>query len=206
MDEDAILKYIPTIIKTFSTMCLNFNQRYYTDNSNDLNLKKTYVSQCEFDSEFNQTIFKYLNGISDFMLDSDELFAFQTVQYGKFRSRTKTMESVYAKIHHYAQREIFDGGAAINKCLNDLFGSRIILPSIREHLEQILNILYELRKDGCIWRYYVRDKGDGYFAIHCYFREDNYKFPWELQIWDCDDENSNMESHEAHENQKRDTI
>lgn len=206
MNNNNILNYLPTVIKSFSSMYLDFNLNYYDNHPNDLNLKNTYVSQCEFDSDFNQTIINYLDGVSGFMLDSDAFFAFQTTQYGKFRSRTKSSESIYAKMNHYAQRESEKGGAAINKCLNDLFGSRIILPNIRDELTSVSSILDELKSDGYIWRYYIRNKNDGYFAIHCYFREDNLKFPWELQIWDCNDEKSNIDAHSTHEKEKRGTI
>lgn len=206
MNENTILNYLSILIKSFSSMFSDFNQTYYSDCPHDLNLKNTYVSKCEFDSNFRQTIINYLQGVTDFILDSDTFFALQSTQFGKFRSRTKSVESIYAKIHHYAKRENSEGGAAVNKCLNDLFGSRIILPNVKDNLELIMETLNGLKTEGIIWRYYIRDKNDGYFAIHCYFREDNFKFPWELQIWDYEDEESNIKSHSAHENQKRDTI
>jgi hypothetical protein len=38
-------------------------------------------------------------------------------------------------------------------------------------------------------------RGD-YYAVHIYFgNDDNYKFQWELQIWDKEHEKTNLESH-----------
>lgn len=37
-------------------------------------------------------------------------------------------------------------------------------------------------------------KGE-YKATHIYFRDGNYNFQWELQIWNKSDETTNIESH-----------
>lgn len=206
MDNDSVLPYLSTVIKSFNSMYLEFNSNYYLEHPNQLNLKKTYVSYCELDSNFNSTIITYLNCVPDFLFENNNYFALQTTKYGTFRARTKSLESLYVKIHHYSQKELTEGGAPVNKCLNDLFGSRIILPHIRTKLGLITQMLTDLKNSGIIWRYYIRDKNDNYFAIHCYFKQDNFTFPWELQIWDYNDEANNIKAHEAHEEQKRVTI
>lgn len=40
-------------------------------------------------------------------------------------------------------------------------------------------------------------KGE-YKATHIYFKLDNYSFPWELQVWNRHDENSNLISHKKY--------
>lgn len=37
-----------------------------------------------------------------------------------------------------------------------------------------------------------------YKATHIYFKQDNYNFQWELQIWNKKDEFSNINSHEKY--------
>lgn len=206
MKEDTRLNNLSITIKSFYSMFLSFNHSYYNTDSSYLNLKKSYVSKYRFDTGFNKIIMDYLENLENFLMDSDEIVSFQTSTNFKFRSRTKAIESIYEKMNHYSESETERGGTPIYKCLNDLFGSRIILPNVRDNSEKISNTLEKLRADGFIWRYYTRDKGDGYFAIHCYFKEDNLKFPWELQIWDDNDEKSNLAAHLAHENEKRGTL
>ncbi|MGU5731114.1 hypothetical protein ACV1DR_19710 [Aeromonas jandaei] len=42
----------------------------------------------------------------------------------------------------------------------------------------------------------MRDKA-GYRGLHVYFKnKSNYFFPWELQIWDAADIQSNIDNHE----------
>ncbi len=40
-----------------------------------------------------------------------------------------------------------------------------------------------------------------YKAIHLYFKEDNFSFPWELQIWNKCDESANILSHAKYKQQ-----
>ena len=43
--------------------------------------------------------------------------------------------------------------------------------------------------------WYLRDK-DGYVGIHIYFKnKSNFYYPWELQLWDKKDVDSNIASH-----------
>lgn len=39
---------------------------------------------------------------------------------------------------------------------------------------------------------------DGYVATHIYFKNGNYSFQWELQIWDKFHEKTNIISHEQY--------
>lgn len=48
-------------------------------------------------------------------------------------------------------------------------------------------------------RYRCIDSSKGeYRATHLYFRDGNYTFPWELQIWGSCDEKSNLISHKKY--------
>lgn len=41
-------------------------------------------------------------------------------------------------------------------------------------------------------------KSVGYTAAHIYFSNNNYEFPWELQIWRAADETNNIELHKIY--------
>ncbi len=70
------------------------------------------------------------------------------------------------------------------------FGIRIILNeelSINEIIEFVHSKYPNLK---------VIDSSKGeYKATHIYFRDGNYNFQWELQIWNKCDEATNIESH-----------
>ena len=95
-------------------------------------------------------------------------------------------------------KNIIFGKEPINKCYNDLFGIRIILDKkiefdeIKEYVEnnyKNIKVIHSLRGD--------------YKATHLYFKEDNFSFQWELQIWNKEDEECNINSHK---NYKQDYI
>ena len=44
----------------------------------------------------------------------------------------------------------------------------------------------------------INSSKDEYRAVHLYFRAGNYAFPWELQIWNERDANTNLVSHKAY--------
>lgn len=81
----------------------------------------------------------------------------------------------------------------INKCFNDLFGCRIIVNNDYE-LNYLLSLINKLYPDlKCI-----NASKNGYKAIHIYFHNGNFVFPWELQIWLKKDEENNRQSHKLY--------
>lgn len=79
-------------------------------------------------------------------------------------------------INRYIDNKLEHGLSPINKCVNDLFGIRIICDGEIdfEDLQNHINCSYGLK---CI----NAAKAD-YIATHIYFKRDNYSFPWELQV------------------------
>ena len=45
---------------------------------------------------------------------------------------------------------------------------------------------------------YIDSSKQIYRAVHLYFRADNQSFPWELQIWNRCDAETNFESHKEY--------
>ena len=107
--------------------------------------------------------------------------------YSKISTRVKAKNSIEDKITRYTKgSEHGDGKIPINKCLNDLFGIRIVM-EYNFKFEKILDFVeknYDKLK--------CRDASKrGYKATHIYFKQDNLNFPWELQIWNKKDEINN---------------
>ena len=104
--------------------------------------------------------------------------------------RVKALNSIQYKIENYKKTHE-NGKIPIKKCLNDLFGIRIIVEEKLE-FDVVKNFITERFKSvKCI----LSDKGD-YKAIHIYFgNDDNTKFRWELQLWNIKNANKNYESH-----------
>lgn len=110
--------------------------------------------------------------------------------------RIKAPDSRVAKLKHYMSDKNEQGMVNINKCLNDLFGLRIWIENF-DHSEAIIE---EIKKRVNIipFRIYNASKGK-YKATHAYFSNGNNKyFPWELQIWNPNDTESNICSHSVH--------
>ena len=108
-----------------------------------------------------------------------------------FYYRVKTAESILDKIERYKAR---DTQYPVNNILNDIFWARMILTS--EQVAQVLNSLDTWKEKFGLKNWYLRDL-DGYVGIHIYFKNaSNFYYPWELQIWDEKDAESNIKSHQ----------
>ena len=107
--------------------------------------------------------------------------------------RVKTRESIDSKIERFASQP---DQYPVNNWMNDIFGARIILTG--EEIESVIEHLDGWQKEFGLKNWYLRDK-DGYKGLHIYFKsESNFYFPWELQIWDINDVDSNIKNHERH--------
>ncbi|PTJ64918.1 MULTISPECIES: hypothetical protein [Staphylococcus] len=114
----------------------------------------------------------------------------------EFTLRVKQPESRLSKLLTYRFEKAEEGKLPVNKCLNDLFGCRIILEF--NNINDAYDILKQKLKDYDFIKLNKKDS-QGYKAIHIYFEGSNKKyFPWELQIWHKDNELSNKESHANH--------
>lgn len=118
------------------------------------------------------------------------------------RYRVKRYATASQKLKAKSLLEKENGSYNIGKVINDLMGFRIILPNINENKDKIELILERYKDKGIISRYYYRED-NGYRAFHCYFKESNKTFPWELQIWDMKDEMQNNSLHSEHELQRK---
>lgn len=109
----------------------------------------------------------------------------------KYFYRVKTRESIDDKIARFAIR---DDQYPVNNWLNDIFGARIILDA--DEIRNVMDLLDGWQEQFGLKNWYLRDK-EGYRGLHIYFKnQNNFYFPWELQIWDAADIQRNIENHE----------
>lgn len=154
-----------------------------------LNMKKKRVEDIYKDESLLLYVFHYRKFINDNIADMVE-----TIQEYQFfnvvNTRVKALNSIQYKIQNYELNHE-SGKIALNKCLNDIFGIRMIFNTKLNYHEINTYIKKEFPNLKCIES--VRGE---YYAIHIYFgNDDNYKFQWELQLWDKEHEKTNLKSH-----------
>jgi hypothetical protein len=156
-----------------------------------INLKKNIVSNIYNKKEILDEIFNYRKFINERNIEIIKNIKKLKIENNIITARAKTQNSIEYKIKKYNSEEKYNyGKEPINKCLNDLFGIRIILSNYIEYrdIETFAEKNYQQLK--CI-----NAAKQEYIATHIYFKENNYIFPWELQIWCKDKEKSNINSH-----------
>ena len=157
-----------------------------------INLRKTQVSDIDADGTIYQSIMEYVQLLNE--RSADITLSLSSVCSCQVTARVKTQNSIEYKIQNYKTDRHEFGKVSINKCVNDLFGVRIILDTPLSY-EEVLTFVEEVYhgKYRCI----DSSKLD-YKATHLYFRENNQSFPWELQIWNRCDVESNFASHKKY--------
>lgn len=167
--------------------------RIWNEQTTDrVNLSKCCVSDIALDGTIYKNIADYVKLLNE--KSSTILLELSSLCSCQVTARVKTQNSIELKIQNYNSSTHEYGKVPVNKCINDLFGVRIILSSVLSH-DEILNFINETYggKYKCI-----NSSKLEYKATHIYFKEDNYSFQWELQIWNIKDQESNFESHRKH--------
>lgn len=164
--------------------------------ANDLflfNQKSVRVLECQGDPQCLNLITKYLVFLTSRKID--ESFHRIGDNY-VLDSRIKSRNSVEEKLSVYSGTgENFN----VNKCLNDLFGIRIIIDDDLS-FDSIFNLFRDNKDVKCIDSSKPKHSNPkDYTATHIYFRsKGNTHFQWELQIWRTKDEVQNQKSHKGH--------
>ncbi|WP_455683245.1 hypothetical protein [Thomasclavelia sp.] len=167
----------------------NKKVKHVIDDITDININST---EDVFDFEFLELLKLYNTHLVYFTL----MFNFR-LDESKFEyaQRIKADNSIFSKLATYrtSVRHQF-GEIPLNKCINDLFGMRIIVKNG--------NIDYNIIENYCNMHVpkikFINSSKFDYHAYHVYFRIDNFSFPWELQIWEKKYEQSNRDSHAKH--------
>ena len=182
---DDLGEAVDTISGEFRTI----NQQWQKDPPcNKVNLKKRCVNSITDGGDVWNAILKYSYFLKSCERKLEEVLKQRIGNIFDIYSRVKTEASIEGKIQRYKSKKE-KGQIPINKCLNDIYGIRFIMEN-RITEEQIKEQIGDLKLIDS-------SKGD-YKALHIYFRDGNFNFPWELQLWNKEDERSNKESHEKY--------
>lgn len=181
-DLKLLIDYIQSVYSEISEI---WTKQNYTN----INLKKCLVSDIYIDNSIYKNISEYVGFLNE--KSTDILLNLTSVCSSNVTARIKTHNSIEFKIQNYKTEKHEFGKVPINKCFNDLFGIRILLsnPLTFDEIYNFIDKTY-CGKYKCI----DSSKGD-YKATHIYFKKDNKAFPWELQIWNECDRESNFKSH-----------
>ena len=156
-----------------------------------INQRKNLVKDIKNNNEILNTILDDRVFLNENHLDIKIVFDQLHLQ-SEVNSRVKAQNSIEYKLNNYMTEKHEYGEVALNKCLNDLYGIRIIFKDNIEY--NVIKEFVERKYKGKL-KCYDASKGN-YVATHIYFKEDNYSFQWELQIWDDAHYVSNIISHE----------
>jgi ppGpp synthetase/RelA/SpoT-type nucleotidyltranferase len=182
---EALINYIQSVYTEITEEWMQYK-------TSKINLKKARVSDIDINGAIHQYILDYvrlLNGhITNITLQLSSVSSY------KVTARVKAQNSIEYKIQHYKTGDHEFGKVPVNKCINDLFGVRIILdePLTFGQIKAFVDSTYN-EKYKCI----DSSKHD-YKAVHLYFRGNNKAFPWELQIWNSCDADKNLVSHQKY--------
>lgn len=188
-----MISELEKLISFIQTEYIEFNKKWQKSNYyTKINLKNNLVCDLLDNEEILNTIFNYrdfINKSNIKLLMDFKLFNNEKV---KVNVRAKTKNCIEYKIKDYIQNRE-EGKIPINKCLNDLFGIRIILEEEITNKQIMELIKTKFKNLKCI-----DSSKKEYKATHIYFKQDNFNFQWELQIWNKKDENNNIISHEKY--------
>ena len=156
------------------------------------NLKKSQVADIDADGAIYRSIMEYVQLLND--RSADITLQLSGVCSCMVTARVKAQNSIEYKIQTYKTDRHEFGRVPINKCINDLFGVRIFLEAPLTFDE-----IYAFIADTYQGQYRCIDSSKlDYKAVHLYFRKNNQSFPWELQIWNMCDADSNFASHKKY--------
>ena len=137
---------------------------------------------------------EYLKGRTELSLFNKESDGYEVM------CRIKNHNSIEEKIEDYCMYRQEKGEVSVNKCLNDLFGIRIVIDCGTISTDEIEIAIGDLADTLYVEDKNVPERGTvpPYIAKHIYFKSGNEDYRWELQIWRSADQKNNHESHKTH--------
>ena len=171
------------LINVINNVHLQYSKDYFeTGKIEKINLTKTFVS-VEHILRYRLNLHESIN---DYLIEHD----LDNITY---YYRVKTSESILDKIERYSKNV---DKYPVNNWMNDIFGARMILSC--DELAEIQDLLDGWQDEFGLKNWYFRDKDD-YRGLHVYFKnKSNFYFPWELQLWDENDVELNINNHRLH--------
>lgn len=186
------LEELKDLIDNISSVYYYFTDIWSKRTSEQINLKKTCISDIDINSDVYQYIMEYVKMLN--AKSANVSFLFSNSCSLQVTARVKSQNSIEIKMQNYKTEKHAFGKIPINKCFNDLFGVRVILEDLLtfNEIQTFIKTTYK-DKYKCI-----NSSKFEYKAVHLYFRENNYSFPWELQIWNKEDAACNLISHKKY--------
>lgn len=185
MIED-LCKAIEFTMSLYNEIC---KDSYAKEINGQLNLKRTSVKQMFL----NKSTYEYVIDYLAYLSENPMQLAYSDLRLSnaEVRVRTKAKNSLDNKIATYCQFHN-DGDIPLKKCINDLFGVRVIFDEEFEHDD-----VYNIVSNNYPHLRCIDSSKNGYKATHIYISKanDNKFFPWELQVWEKKYEKSNIASH-----------
>ena len=178
-------KLISTVQKNYDHICQLWDEKCPCK----IHLKKTRVSSVRENADILNKIIEYRALLNEETISSTFEINMLKYQNSSVTTRVKAQNSIEYKIENYYTNHE-NGKIPLKKCLNDLFGIRIVIDG-KFGYDDIVDFLSN-RFPGykCI-----DSSKNGYNATHIYFEKGNEYFPWELQVWQKADEKNNYASH-----------
>lgn len=188
-----MLDELENLISFIQNEYIQFNEKWQSsDYYFKFDLKNNLIVDLSENEQMLNTIFNYREFINENNIQLLLDFKRFNTKNAKVNIRTKAKNSIEYKIKNYIENHE-NGKIPINKCLNDLFGIRIICAEKMGYAQITELIKYKFKNLKCI----DSSKQD-YKATHIYFRQGNFNFQWELQVWNREDEMNNINSHEKY--------
>lgn len=183
---------LKNLIDYIQTAYTKITDEWLSGSSVPKSLKKSLVADIELDGLIFKSIVEYIQLLNE--KSADITLPLASVCSYPVTSRVKAQNSIESKIQNYKTEQHERGRIPVNKCINDLFGVRIILQTPLT-FEEVRAFIHSAYQD----RYRCVDSSKlGYKAVHIYFKENNRSFPWELQIWNSCDADGNFASHKKY--------
>lgn len=121
-----MLEELEKLIKFIQTEYIQFNKKWQnSDYYTKINLKDNLVIDLSENEEILNAVFNYREFINENNIQLLMDFKQFNTENAKVNIRTKAKNSIEYKIKNYIENHE-NGKVPINKCLNDLFGIRII--------------------------------------------------------------------------------
>ena len=188
MELDKYIELIKYLINQHAIMSAKWDEYCLYNGIMQFNQKKTQIIDITSDPKLMESINSYWNYLNDNSGDYTIYLDKNDIRY-----RIKTANSINSKIAKYINSNSEKGRVPVAKCLNDIFGARIITNEYFDY-----NTIFEFISKHFPDLKCVASIKNGYNATHIYFKTDNYHFQWELQIWSKKYEEANLSSHIKH--------
>ena len=200
VSNDDIKNFISEYVEKLFQLYLKMDNSLVV-NDKKVNLKQEKIKRVSLDNDDVQFYFDFFNAISEYrerlkqsIAANNMLFVHGEGKNGLFvESRIKNINSISSKIYQYISIKNEKGDVSINKCLNDLFGMRIVVPVKKFSI--LADMIRQISEEHG-WKCRITDASkQEYKAVHMYLMSDNYSLRWEVQFWLAKDDSSNRDSH-----------